>query len=113
MQAGGCAEQSDKDGDKSETVEPSSAGNEPKAVVQENKSTDSKDLTLPLAPEPNASEEDHSTDKTGTMSPKSFETFKGYLVHMPEMNLPWESMRSVRQCTCGVSFSYSVRKVNL
>ena len=55
--------------------------------------------------------EDHSTDRTGTMSPKSFATFKGFLVHPPQMNLPWESMRSVRQCTCGVTFSYSVRKV--
>ena len=55
--------------------------------------------------------EDHSTDRTGTMSPKSFATFKGFLVHPPQMNLPWESMRSVRQCTCGVAFSYSVRKV--
>ena len=55
--------------------------------------------------------EDHSTDRTGTMSPKSFATFKGFLVHPPQMNLPWESMRSVRQCTCGVAFSYSIRKV--
>ncbi len=55
--------------------------------------------------------EDHSTDRTGTMSPKSFATFKGFLVHPPQMNLPWESMRSVRQCTCGIAFSYSVRKV--
>ena len=56
-------------------------------------------------------EDDHSTDRTGTMSPRSFATFKGFLVHTPEMNLPWESMRSVRQCNCGVSFSYSIRKV--
>ena len=55
--------------------------------------------------------EDHSTDRTGTMSPKSFATFKGFLVHPPQMNLPWEPMRSIRQCTCGIAFSYSVRKV--
>ena len=59
----------------------------------------------------NSDPEDYSTDRTGTMSPKSFATFKGFLVHPPQMNLPWESMRSVRQCTCGVTFSYSVRKV--
>ena len=57
-------------------------------------------------------EDSHSKDQTGTMSPRSFATFKGLLVHTPEMNLPWESMRSVRQCNCGVTFSYSVRKVN-
>jgi hypothetical protein len=55
--------------------------------------------------------EDHSVDRTGTMSPKSYAIFKGFLVHPPQMNLPWQSMRSVRQCTCGVAFSYSVRKV--
>ena len=58
-------------------------------------------------------EEEYSRDQTGTMSPKSFATFKGFLVHTPEMNLPWESMRSVRQCTCGVTFSYSIRKVHV
>lgn len=71
--------------------------------------TAANSCTAAAAMEPDS--EDHSTDRTGTMSPKSFATFKGFLVHPPQMNLPWESMRSVRQCTCGVTFSYSVRKV--
>ena len=45
------------------------------------------------------------------MSPTSYSLFKECLEHVPEMNLPWQSMRNVRQCKCGVAFSYSVRKV--
>ena len=78
------------------------------AESKELSSVDAVDNSCTTA-EPDA--DDYSTDRTGTMSPKSFATFKGFLVHTPEMNLPWESMRSVRQCTCGVAFSYSVRKV--
>ena len=50
-------------------------------------------------------------DPTGTMSPKSYSVFKDYLVHPSEMNLPWQPMRSVTQCSCGIAFSFSVRKV--
>lgn len=45
------------------------------------------------------------------MSPKSYTVFKSSLVHVPEMNLPWESMRNTTKCECGVTFSYSIRKV--
>ena len=45
------------------------------------------------------------------LSPESYSTFKDHLDHVPEMNLPWQSLRSVRQCTCGVAFSFATRKV--
>jgi hypothetical protein len=48
---------------------------------------------------------------TEVMSPRSYALFKSGLVHVPEMNLPWESMRTTTKCCCGVTFSYSVRKV--
>ena len=49
---------------------------------------------------------------TEVMSPRSYSVFKSSLVHVPEMNLPWESMRKTSKCGCGVTFSYSVRKVS-
>lgn len=49
---------------------------------------------------------------TEVMSPRSYAVFKSELVHVPEMNLPWESMRKSSKCGCGVTFSYSVRKVS-
>ena len=33
------------------------------------------------------------------------------LLHVPEMNLPWQSLRSVPQCLCGHTFSFTSRKV--
>ena len=86
---------------------------EPAKSEELNNSVDTVDnsCTANAAASSELDPEDHSTDRTGTMSPKSFKTFKELLVHPPQMNLPWESMRSVRQCTCGVAFSYSVRKV--
>lgn len=48
---------------------------------------------------------------TEVMSPRSYALFKSELVHVPEMNLPWESMRKTTKCGCGVTFSYSIRKV--
>ena len=33
------------------------------------------------------------------------------LLHVPEMNLPWEPLRSVTQCSCGHTFSFTRRKV--
>lgn len=107
LQAGGCSELKDKDRQQYENEEPSNVGDATQAVIEEHNSVNTRDIT---SAEPNSSE-DRSTDRTGTMSPTSFEVFKGFLVHMPEMNLPWESMRSVRKCTCGVTFSYSKRKV--
>ena len=50
---------------------------------------------------------------TEVMSPRSYSTFKNSLVHVPEMNLPWESMRKTSQCGCGVTFSFSTRKVGV
>lgn len=49
---------------------------------------------------------------TEVMSPRSYSFFKTSLVHVPEMNLPWESMRNTSKCGCGVTFSYSIRKVH-
>ena len=48
---------------------------------------------------------------TEVMSPRSYSFFKSSLVHVAEMNLPWESMRKTSKCGCGVTFSYSIRKV--
>lgn len=48
---------------------------------------------------------------TEVMSPRSYSVFKTCLVHVPEINLPWESMRKTSKCGCGVTFSYSIRKV--
>lgn len=107
LQAGGCSELKDENKQLCESEETSNVGNTPQAIVEGRNSTGTGDVT---SAEPNSSE-DHSTDRTGTMSPTSFKAFKGLLVHVPEMNLPWESMRSVRQCKCGVTFSYSIRKV--
>ena len=50
-------------------------------------------------------------DPTGCLSPKSYSVFKDFLTHTPDMNLPWQSMRLTSQCSCGVPFSYSHRKV--
>lgn len=50
---------------------------------------------------------------TEVMSPRSYDVFKSGLIHTPEMNLPWESMRKTAKCGCGVTFSYSVRKVRV
>ncbi len=53
-----------------------------------------------------------AVDPTGCLSPTSYSTFKGFLNHTPDLNLPWQSMRSVSQCGCGMAFSYSRRKVS-
>lgn len=45
------------------------------------------------------------------LSPDSYTCFKEYLNHVPEMNLPWQPLRSVWQCSCGTAFSFSTRKV--
>lgn len=52
-----------------------------------------------------------TVDPTGSLSPTSYSTFKDFLNHTPDLNLPWQSMRSVSQCGCGMPFSYSRRKV--
>ena len=33
------------------------------------------------------------------------------LLHVPEMNLPWQPLRSESQCLCGHTFSFTSRKV--
>ena len=45
------------------------------------------------------------------LSPKSYSIFKTNLLHVPEMNLPWALMRTAHKCSCGVTFSYSTKKV--
>jgi len=52
-----------------------------------------------------------SRDPSGCLSPGSYCSFKEFLHHTPDLNLPWQSMRTVSQCGCGVPFSYSRRKV--
>ena len=45
-------------------------------------------------------------------SPTSPAEFKGYLDHLPEMNLPWQPLRSVTRCACGRAFTFLVSKVS-
>ncbi len=54
-----------------------------------------------------------AVDPTGCLSPTSYSTFKEFLNHTPDLNLPWQPMRSVSQCGCGMPFSYSRRKVRV
>lgn len=44
-------------------------------------------------------------------SPRSYTDFKDHLEHIPEMILPWESLRRHSKCSCGISFSFTARKV--
>ena len=37
---------------------------------------------------------------------------KDLLLHAPEMNLPWTPLRGVTQCSCGVPFTFTKRKVH-
>ena len=50
---------------------------------------------------------------TALLSPLTYTSFKDHLEHIPEMNLPWQSMRSVHKCCCGTAFSFAIRKVGL
>ncbi|CAI8047738.1 Myotubularin-related protein 6 [Geodia barretti] len=43
-------------------------------------------------------------------SPTSSAEFRGYLDHLPEMNLPWQPLRSVTRCACGRAFTFLVSK---
>ena len=45
-------------------------------------------------------------------SPTSSAEFRGYLDHLPEMNLPWQPLRSVTRCACGRAFTFLVSKVS-
>ena len=45
-------------------------------------------------------------------SPTSTAEFRGYLDHLPEMNLPWQPLRSVTRCSCGRAFTFLVSKVS-
>ena len=56
---------------------------------------------------------DTSQDPTGCLSPDSYSKFKEFLNHTPDLNLPWQPMRSVSQCGCGMAFSYSRKKVKI
>ena len=51
------------------------------------------------------------TPSPRTPSPTVTADFKRYLEHLPEMNLPWQPLRTVSQCSCGRAFSYLVFKV--
>ena len=44
-------------------------------------------------------------------SPSSPAEFQSYLDHLPEMNLPWQPLRSVTRCSCGRAFTFLVSKV--
>lgn len=72
-------------------------------------------LEVPLSSQCEFAETDSGITRkapTEVMSPRSYSSFKNSLVHVPEMNLPWESMRNISQCGCGVTFSFSIRKVS-
>lgn len=58
------------------------------------------------------SPERNGIDPTGCLSPNSYSVFKDFLNHNPDMNLPWQPLRSASQCSCGVAFSYSCKKVS-
>ena len=45
-------------------------------------------------------------------SPNPVSDLKDYLTHIPEMNLPWQSLRSVKTCSCGRAFTILVSKVS-
>ncbi len=66
---------------------------------------------LDICPEERGSQR-VAVDPTGCLSPNSYSTFKKFLNHTPDLNLPWQSMRSVSQCGCGMAFSYARRKVS-
>ena len=44
-------------------------------------------------------------------APTSAADLSSYLDHLPEMNLPWQPLRSVIRCACGRAFTYLVTKV--
>ena len=54
---------------------------------------------------------DQELSLASRLSPDSYTCFKEHLNHVPEMNLPWQPLRSVWQCSCGTAFSFSTRKV--
>lgn len=45
-------------------------------------------------------------------SPTPVSNLKDYLTHIPEMNLPWQSLRSAKTCSCGRAFTILVSKVS-
>lgn len=61
--------------------------------------------------ETNMAETNSRKKPTDVMSPSSYSMFKESLLHVPELNLPWEPLRTASRCGCGVTFSYSTRKV--
>lgn len=44
--------------------------------------------------------------------PNSTADVRSYLDHLPEMNLPWQPLRSVTHCACGRAFTFLVTKVS-
>ena len=82
-----------------------------------NTTTNNVGINVPVSSQCDSAQTDSNvaglTQKAPTevMSPRSYSVFKSGLVHVPEMNLPWESMRKSMKCACGITFSYSVRKV--
>ena len=41
----------------------------------------------------------------------SVSELRDLLTHIPEMNLPWQDLRSVQRCSCGRPFTFLVSKV--
>ena len=60
---------------------------------------------LPLAPPP--------LPPSSSPAPSSTAEWRRYLDHLPEMNLPWQPLRTVTQCSCGRAFSYLVSRVSV
>ena len=44
-------------------------------------------------------------------SPSSPAELRSYLDHLPEMNLPWQPLRTAIRCSCGRAFTFLVSKV--
>ena len=62
----------------------------------------------PLSLHPPPSTSHHPPPPTSTAA-----EITDYLDHLPEMNLPWQPLRSVTRCSCGRVFTYLASKVSL
>ena len=59
------------------------------------------------------SDEETMSGKTKAVRRKRMSSvyLRDLLLHVPEMNLPWQPLRNVSQCPCGHTFSFTSRKV--
>ena len=89
-------------------TEPSSSSTptRPSATPTEVSIASPQDIPFPCSSEERELARDH-------FSPDSYMKFQDHLEHIPEMILPWQPLRSHRQCSCGTAFSFTVRKVGI